>query len=93
MCSINGNLTYLPRECYEVLFSIYVLIGRVRAPLPVQTYSAIASRVFTRANYCELLISLSREPHANLSYIRLIYVMDLVLLHIILLLQLQLLLL
>ena len=65
------------------------LQGEVCAPSPVQAYSAIASRVFTRANYCELLISLSREPHANLSYIRLIYVMDLNVLHAILLSHLQ----
>ena len=77
----------------RVLISIYVLLGKVCAPLPVQAYSAIASRVSTKANCCELLLSLSREPHANLSYIRLTYVMDLNILHAILLPHLQVLLL
>ena len=69
--------------------------SEVCAPLPVRAYSAIASWVSTRVVYCELLISISRrrKPYANLSYIRLIYVMDLIVLRAILLGWLQLLLL
>ena len=77
------------------LISIYVLLGEVCAPSPVQAYSAIASGSPLELLTAKLLLSLPRrrEPRANLCYTRLTYVMDLVLLHIILLLQLQLLLL